>query len=68
MKLSMIRRSTNLGYAKRGCFVSSVFSALGAFLAALVLTVSLVSVGVSAQSMPRAQQEELAKQYGVDID
>ena len=79
MKLSMIRRSTNLGYAKRGCFVSSVFSASGAFLAVLVLTLSSVSVGVSAQtispqmmqqlqSMPRAQQEALAKQYGVDLD
>ena len=50
-----------------------------ACLTGLLLTSALLSVGVSAQaispqmiqqlqSMPRAQQEAMAKQYGIDLD
>jgi len=50
-----------------------------ACLKGLLLTSALLSVGVSAQtispqmiqqlqSMPRAQQEAMAKQYGIDLD
>ena len=50
-----------------------------ACLKGLLLTAIFLSVGISAQtispqmmqqlqSMPRAQQEALAKQYGIDLD
>ena len=65
---------SNITYA-RAYFKASVVS----LLKSLPLIVTLVSVGAAAQtispqmlqqlkSMPRAQQEALAKQYGVDLD
>ena len=65
---------SNITYA-RAYFKGSVVS----LLKSLPLIVTLVSVGAAAQtispqmlqqlkSMPRAQQEALAKQYGVDLD
>ena len=60
-------------------FRANTLSVLKACLIGMLLMTVLVSTGVSAQtispqmlqqlqSMPRAQQEALAKQYGIDLD
>ena len=65
--LSISRASANLSYIARAC------------LKGVLLASVLLSAGVSAQtispqmmqqfkSMPRAQQEALAAQYGIDLD
>jgi polysaccharide export outer membrane protein len=58
---------------------ATIVSTARAYLKGVLLTAIFLSVGVSAQtispqmmqqlqSMPRAQQEALAKQYGIDLD
>ena len=65
--LSVSRAKANIGNVARVC------------LRGLLLTSVILSAGVAAQSispqmmqqlqsMPRAQQEALAKQYGIDLD
>ena len=71
--------SSDLNFSSASQVRANVLSALKACLNAVLLMSALLSAGVSAQAitpqmmqmlqtMPRAQQEALAQQYGVDLD
>ena len=79
MNVFFKRRSSDLDCSNGAYARARLVKATGPFLKGLLLVVALFSVGVSAQTispqmlqqlqgMPRAQQEALAKQYGVDLD
>ena len=79
MNFFLKHRSSSLCYSNGPVVRVTFIGASRAFLKGLLVAAALVSVGVSAQtispqmlqqlqSMPRAQQEALAKQYGVDLD
>ena len=73
------RRSTDLDCPNGAYARARLVKAKGPFFKGLLMVVALFSVGVAAQTispqmlqqlqgMPPAQQEALAKQYGVDLD
>ena len=79
MKRSMKMRFSKLFYLKKSRCGSIAIRVSRAFFVVLAFVLTPVSVGIAAQnispqmmqqlqSMPRAQQEALAAQYGVDLD
>ncbi len=79
MNVFLKSASRHLGCSSLSHVRATIVSAARACLKGLLLTAIFVSVGVSAQtispqmiqqlqSMPPAQQEAMAKQYGIDLD
>ena len=79
MNFSLERQSSGLCFFNWTSVRGTFASILKASLKKILIAAALVSAGISAQtispqmlqqlnSMPRAQQEALAKQYGVDLD
>ena len=79
MNVFFKRWSSDLDCSNGAYVRARLLKATGSFLKGLLLVAALFSVGVSAQTispqmiqqlqgMPRAQQEALAKQYGVDLE
>ena len=79
MNVFLRKRSSSLCYSNGTAVWVTFIGASRVFLKGLLVVAALFSVGVSAQtispqmmaqfqSMPRAQQEALATQYGVDLD